>query len=367
LTPPLKKRLTDYANCAGCAGKIAPGALTQVLRDLIRNDPTAERRLVGIESRDDAGVYMLDDRTAIVQTVDFFAPLLDDPFVYGQIAAANALSDVYAMNARPLTTLNLVGFPDNELPMELLAEILSGVADRVRLSGAVNLGGHSLRDAEIKVGLAVTGIASPDEVVRNDTGKAGDLLVLTKPLGTGFVTTAHKQEKCPPETLEPAIRSMIQLNLIGRDAARSAGGATALTDVTGFGLAVHASEMVERVGLTVRLFIDRLPILPGVMDLIDAGIKNRANSSNRSFLESNFRQELPEEFDKRLPEIVFDPQTSGGLLIAVPPERCMALIRELRAAGAEAAAVVGRIEPRQGDAWVIASMATGDDLPESGQ
>ncbi len=301
---------------------------------------------------------MLDDRTAIVQTVDFFAPLLDDPFVYGQITAANALSDIYAMNARPLTTLNLVGFPDNELPMELLAEILAGVADRVRLSGAVNLGGHSVRDAEIKVGLAVTGVAAPAEIIRNDTARPGDVLVLTKPLGTGFVTTAHKREKCPDETLAAAIRSMIQLNVIGRDAARAAGGATALTDVTGYGLAVHASEMVEHQGLAVRLFLDRLPCLPGVLDLIDAGVKNRANASNRAYLEGHVRWELPDGHDPKLAELPFDPQTSGGLLIAVPPERCGRLIEELKARGAEAAAEIGRIEPRSGDDWIIGSLAS---------
>lgn len=296
---------------------------------------------------------MLDDRTAIVQTVDFFAPLVDDPFVYGQIAAANALSDIYAMNARPLTTLNLVGFPDNELPMELLAEILAGVADRVRISGAVNLGGHSVRDAEIKVGLAVTGIAAPEEIIRNDTARPGDLLVLTKPLGTGFVTTASKREKCPETTLAAAVRSMIALNVTGRDAARLAGGATALTDVTGYGLAVHASEMVEGHDLAVRLDVDRLPRLPGVLDLIDAGVKNRANASNRDYLEPHLRFELSAGHDSRLVELLFDPQTSGGLLIAIPPNRCDRLITELNAAGAEAAAVVGRIEPRTGSAWVV--------------
>ena len=328
-----------------------------MLRDLIRDDPVAEGRLVGIESRDDAGVYVLDSRTAIVQTVDFFAPLLDDPFVYGQIAAANALSDIFAMNARPLTTLNLVGFPDNELPMALLAEILAGVADRVRLSGAVNLGGHSVRDAEIKVGLAVTGVASPEEIIRNDTARPGDVLVLTKPLGTGFVTTAHKREKCPDETLAAAVLSKIQLNVIGRDSARAAGGATALTDVTGYGLAVHASEMVEHQGLTVRLFLDRLPCLPGVLDLIDAGVKNRANSSNRDYLEKHVQWDLPVDHDPKLAELLFDPQTSGGLLIAVPPERSARMLEELKSRGAEAASEVGRIEPRSGDAWIVASLA----------
>lgn len=322
---------------------------------MTQSDQPEQLRLVGVDTRDDAGVYLLDDQTALVQTVDFFAPLLDDPYTYGQIAAANALSDIYAMNARPLTTLNLVGFPDNELPMELLGEILAGVADRVALAGAVNLGGHSVRDSEIKVGLAVTGVSHPDKIIRNVGAKAGDYLILTKPLGTGFVTTANKRELCPPETLALAVSSMIQLNVVGRDAARKAGGASALTDVTGFGLAVHASEMVETTGLAVRMFIDQLPCLPGVLDLIEIGIKNRANGSNRAYLESHIRWELQAGHDPRRLELLFDPQTSGGLLIAVHPDQVDDLIRSLNESGAMCANIVGRIEPRINDNWVVVS------------
>jgi selenide,water dikinase len=318
---------------------------------------------VGIDTRDDAGVYQLDANTALVQTMDFFAPLVDDPFAFGQIAAANALSDIYAMNARPLTTLNLVGFPDNELPMELLSEILAGVADRVSLAGAVNLGGHSVRDSEIKIGLAVTGVAAPSEIIRNVGAREGDILVMTKPLGTGYVTTAHKRGSCTEETLLTAIASMIQLNVVARDAVRAVGGVSAMTDITGFGLAVHASEMVESTELAIRFHVSQLPVFPGVLELIESGVRNRANASNREYLTGHYR----EDFQKRDPdserlrsrqcELLFDPQTSGGMLIAVDPKRADALLRELLDRGATCAQTVGVLQRRSADSgdWVTAS------------
>src|SRR3954467_13868021 len=210
---------------------MSPSGIAQVLRDLPGrgDDPNF---LVGTETSDDAGVYRLAEGLALVQTVDFFPPLVDDPFVFGQIAAANALSDVYAMNARPLTAMNIVGFPDDELPLSVLAEILRGAADRVALAGAVNVGGHTVRDAEIKFGLSVTGLVDPAELLTNAGARVGDVLVLTKPLGTGFITTAAKRQECPPEVLDRAIAGMIQLNAVGRDALRDVGGAHALTDVT---------------------------------------------------------------------------------------------------------------------------------------
>ena len=204
--------------------------------------PSDPNLLVGTETSDDAGVYLVAPGLAMVQTLDFFPPLVDDPYDFGQIAAANALSDIYAMNARPVTALNIVGFPDNELPLSILAEILRGGASQVTLAGAVTMGGHSVRDAEIKYGLSVTGLIDPASILTNASARAGDVLVLTKPLGTGFATTANKKAKCPaPEVLALAIDSMIQLNAVGRDALVEAGGGpAAVTDVTGFGLAGHA-------------------------------------------------------------------------------------------------------------------------------
>jgi selenide,water dikinase len=307
--------------------------------------------LVGTETADDAGVYRLADGLALVQTLDFFPPLVDDPFAFGQIAAANSLSDVYAMNARPLTVLNIAAFPDNELPLTVLAEILRGAADRVALAGAVTLGGHTVRDKEIKFGLSVTGVADPAEILTNAGARPGDVLVLTKPLGTGFVTTAAKKEECPPEVLERAVAGMIQLNVIGRDALRASGGAHALTDVTGFGLAGHASEMADGSRATIVFDTAALPIIAGAEPLATSRYHNRASRTNREFLDGRLRVE-PTADPLRV-EFAFDPQTSGGLLIAVAPGHRESLIEELQHRGAAAAAVVGCVTERQGDIAIV--------------
>lgn len=302
--------------------------------------------LVGTETLDDAGVYRLADGLALVQTLDFFPPLVDDPFLFGQIAAANALSDVYAMNGRPLTTMNIVAFPDDKLPLTILGEILRGAADRVARAGAVNVGGHSVRDAEIKFGLSVTGLVDPAELLTNAGARAGDVLVLTKPLGTGLITTAAKRRECPPAVLARAVAGMIQLNAAGRDALRAAGGVHALTDVTGFGLAGHAAEMAEGSGLTLEIDLGALPLIEGVEPLVVPRYFTRASRTNRANLEGRVRID-PGADPVRL-ELAFDAQTSGGLLIAVDPGRAEALLAELRRREAMAAAVVGRVAARQG-------------------
>jgi selenide,water dikinase len=347
LEPP--KRLTDFANCAGCAGKVAPLGIAEVLCGLPgRADPNL---LVGTETSDDAGVYRLTDDIALVQTLDFFPPLVDDPFTFGQIAATNALSDVYAMNGRPLTAMNIAAFPDKELPLSILVEIMRGAADRVALAGAVTVGGHTLRDTEIKFGLSVTGLVHPRDVLTNAGAQVGDILVLTKPLGTGFATTAHKKEECPPEVLARAVAGMIQLNVVGRDALRAAGGAHALTDVTGFGLAGHSSEMAEGAKLTVELDVAALPVIRGIEPLAVPNYFTRASKSNREFLDGRLRIE-PTADRERL-EFAFDPQTSGGLLVAVAPDHADRLVEELTRREAKAAAVVGRVTERQGAIAVV--------------
>jgi selenide, water dikinase len=345
-----RTRLTDFANCAGCAGKFAPGGIAQLLRELPGRggDPNF---LVGTETSDDAGVYRLSEGLALVQTLDFFPPLVDDPFTFGQIAAANALSDVYAMNGRPLTVMNIAAFPDTDLPLSVLAEILRGAADRVALAGAVTVGGHTLRDTEIKFGLSVTGLVDPAEMLTNAGAKDGDVLVLTKPLGTGFITTANKKQECPPEVLARAVAGMIQLNVIGRDALRAAGGTHALTDVTGYGLAGHGSEMAEGAGLTVEFELARLPLIEGALPLAVPRYFTRAIKSNRAFLDGRLR--IEPTADRALIEFAFDPQTSGALLIAVDPANVAALVGELAARGALAAAVVGRVTDRQGETAVV--------------
>ncbi len=300
--------------------------------------------VVGTEGFSDAGVYRLRDDLLIVQSLDFFPPLVDDPFVYGQIAAANALSDLYAMGAQPTTALNIVGFPDKELELSVLAEILRGGSDRVLQAGAVVVGGHSVRDAEIKYGLSVTGLVRPEHLITNQKARPGDALVLTKALGTGFITTANKAGRCPNETLAAACASMTQLNIPGRDAAREL-QANAATDVTGFGLVGHAGEMADASGVTAVLEVHRLPILPGAEPLVEPGNRTRASRSNREFAERRLRFEG--QPDEARVEFLFDPQTSGGLLISVPRERAEQLVAYAKAAGASAAAIVGSIVPQQ--------------------
>ena len=307
--------------------------------------------LVGTETSDDAGVYLLPDGSALVQTLDFFPPLVDDPYIFGQIAAANALSDVYAMNGRPITAMNIVGFPDNELPLSILTEILKGAAERVSAAGAVTVGGHSVRDAEVKFGLSVTGLVDPAAMLTNAGARVGDVLVLTKALGTGFVTTANKKEECPPALLAEAIASMISLNVIGRDAARSVVGVHAMTDVTGFGLAGHAFEMAEGAGLTIHLRTADLPRFSGIAALLNPKYHSRASRSNREFLGD--RCHIEEGADSDGVELAFDPQTSGGLLIAVEPRSADGLIEALRSSNALAASIVGEVVPRLGSVAIV--------------
>ncbi len=307
--------------------------------------------LVGTETSDDAGVYRLSGSLALVQTLDFFPPLVDDPFIYGQIAAANALSDVYAMNGNPLTAMNIAAFPDDELDLSILSEILRGAADRVTAAGAVTVGGHTVRDSGIKFGLSVTGLVDPAVLLTNAGAKAGDVLVLTKPLGTGLITTANKKEECPQDVLARAIESMIQLNIVGRDALRASGGAHALTDVTGFGLAGHASEMAEGAKLTVMLDVARFPVIEGARALGVPRYFTRASKSNREFLAARIL--IEPTADRDLTEFAFDAQTSGGLLIAIDPACVSRLLEELKHRGAKAAAVVGQVVERLGSIAVI--------------
>lgn len=314
----------------------------QLVQSLPRfDDPNL---IIGPEGFSDAGVYRLGENLLIVQSVDFFPPLVDDPFVFGKIAAANSLSDVFAMGAQPITALNIVGFPDKELDLSVLREILHGGAECVAAAGAVIVGGHTVRDAEIKYGLSVTGVVEPARLLTNRRAQPGDALVLTKPLGTGFIATANKAGRCPLEVFSAACASMMQLNVIGRDAAHAL-RANAATDVTGFGLAGHAAELAESSGVTAVLEVHRLPLLPGADQLAAQGNRSRANRSNREFSERHLR------FDGRpddlLTEFLFDPQTSGGLLISVPHERAADLVARARAGGADAACIVGSIAPEQ--------------------
>ncbi len=326
-----------------------PGALAQVMRHLpTMSDPNL---LVGTETHDDAGVYKLTDDLALVQTIDFFPPVVNDPFVYGQIAAANALSDVYAMGGTPRTVLNLVGYPDDKLDLDWLGEILRGGAERCQAAGAVIVGGHTVRDAEIKFGCAVTGTVHPQHIVTNAGARPGDKLVLTKALGTGFVTTAHRAGQCPEDLFQAACASMVQLNEIGMKAMLAA-GAHAATDVTGFGLAGHGFEMAEGSRVTLVLELSRLPLLPGADRLARSrAYRTRASVTNAAYVEKGLRKEG--KLDPLRLEFFWDAQTSGGLLVSVPADRAEALVADARAHGAAAACVVGDVVERSTAAIIL--------------
>lgn len=306
--------------------------------------------IVATETHDDAGVYRLTDEIAIVQTLDFFPPVVNDPFVYGQIAAANALSDVYAMGGTPKTALNLVGYPDDKDPgLTWLGEILRGGAERCVTAGVAVIGGHTVRDAEIKFGLSVTGVVHPQKVITNATARPGDKLVLTKPLGTGFVTTAHKADACPDALFAAACASMTQLN-DGGCAAMIAAGASAATDVTGFGLAGHGYEMADGSGVALVIELSRLPLLPGVEALVRKPYFTRASRTNAGYVGKAMRKEG--RLDPARLECLFDPQTSGGLLISVAADRADALVADARARGATATCVIGEVT-ELGDAALV--------------
>jgi selenide,water dikinase len=325
-------------------------AIAQLVQDLpAATDPDL---LVGADQFSDAAVYRLGPELAVVQSVDFFPPIVNDPFVYGQIAAANALSDGYAMGGQPRTALNIVGFPDDKLGLDVLRSILRGGAERVKSAGAVVVGGHSVRDAEVKYGLSVTGVVDPAVMMTNRAAAPSDTLVLTKPLGTGFVTTAARADRCPDNVLAAACASMIALNRAASEAAMEV-GVRAATDITGFGLAGHALEAAEASGVTLRFELDSLPLLPGAMDLARAGNRTRANPTNRAHVEPELRLDSVASDDERL-EFLFDPQTSGGLLIAVAPDRVDALLDRCRSGGVESATTVGMVTDR-GDAALIVS------------
>jgi selenide,water dikinase len=287
-----------------------------------------------------------------VQTLDFFPPVVNDPFVYGQIAAANALSDVYAMGGTPKTALNLACYPDDKDPsLHWLGKILEGGAERCTAAGAVVVGGHTVRDAEIKFGLAVTGLVHPQKILTNATARPGDRLVLTKPLGTGFVTTAHKANDCPEETFLAACASMVQLNAIGQEAIAQVGGVSSLTDVTGFGLAGHAFEMAEGSGVTLVIELSKLPLIVGAEKLASQKqFRTRASKTNAEYVAAGLVVE--EKVDPLRLEFFYDAQTSGGLLISIVPEKVDALLAALKQRGAAAAVVIGEVRPR-GEAGLI--------------
>ncbi len=294
--------------------------------------------IVGTETSDDAGVFRLRPDLAIVNTVDFFTPIVDDPYVFGQVAATNALSDVYAMGAEPTTALNIVCFPRGKMDIQVLGEILKGGGEKVREAGAVVIGGHSIIDEEIKYGMAITGVVHPDRVIRNVGIKDGDALILTKPLGTGIITTALKKGKAPQESIEKAVSSMITLNKTASIIMRNY-LVHACSDITGYGLLGHALEMTSGGDITLILESTKLPLINATSDLAEAGYLTGGSKRNREYL--NGKMAVDPSIHKGLVEAALDPQTSGGLLIALPEKDAGKLVKELRANGVESASTIG--------------------------
>lgn len=296
--------------------------------------------IVGLETSDDAGVYRLNEEQAIVQSVDFFTPVVDDAYAFGQIAAANALSDIYAMGAKPLTALNLVSFPVDKLNMEIMARILQGGSEKIREAGAVLVGGHSIDDAEPKYGLAVTGIVHPERVLTNARAKPGDILVLTKPLGVGIITTGIKRGIVSAEAEAEVIAVMAALNKGAAEAAVEA-GVQAATDVTGFGFLGHLYEMLQASGVSAQVHAGAVPVLESVWECIRQKAVPGGTQANMQYLEEwvDFAGDVPEE--TRI--VLFDAITSGGLLLAVSEERLGILLESLADRKTPAAAVVGLV------------------------
>lgn len=297
--------------------------------------------LVGFETADDAGVYRLTDDIAIVQTLDFITPLCDDPLTFGHIAAANSLSDVYAMGGRPINAMNICCFPPDGVETSVLADVLRGGLEKVKEAGAVLLGGHTVKDQELKYGLAVTGVVHPSKVLRNSTCRHGDRLVITKKIGTGVLISGAKNDLISMDAFEPALRSMTTLNKTAAEVMLEV-GAHACTDVSGFGLAGHLCEMAMGSKVRINLNLPAIPVYPASIELMGRGIRTGVTLSNKQSTAScvRFERELPREKEM----VVFDPQTSGPLLISVAAEKADELVHKLRERGVTDAAIIGDVQ-----------------------
>lgn len=302
--------------------------------------------MVGIETFDDAGIHRIAAETALVQTLDFFTPIVDDPYEFGQIAMANALSDVYAKGGRPITAMNILCVPIDELSPADLKRILQGGADMLKEAKVSLLGGHSVTDHELKFGASITGVIKPGEEWTNAGARAGDRLVLAKALGTGFITTGQKFGKASPEVLRGAVESMKQLNAGAAEAGRRIGGIHACTDITGFGLAGHAAQMAKAGGVRFRISTGTIPVFPGALELAKRGCKTRGDKANREFIQGQYTFEAA--ISGPLQDLMFDPQTSGGLFFSIEASMADALSSALRDAGYPATSIVGDVLPPSG-------------------
>ena len=333
-------KLTKLAKCAGCGAKVGAGVLAQLLEGIrVHRDPNL---LVGFDKSDDASVYRISDELALVQTVDFFPPIADDPYLFGQIAATNALSDVYAMGGEPKLCLNIMAVPES-MPKEAVHQMLRGGYDKVYEAGALITGGHSILDDEPKYGLCVTGFVHPEKMLTNSGARPGDVLLLTKPIGLGVLTTAQKADMLSPEGLALAHRLMTTLNKSARDAMVKY-EVHACTDVTGFGLLGHGYEMAQGSDVSMTIHVDAVNLIPEAVELARIGILPAGMYRNRTFAEPGVDAgdtELARQ------DLMYDPQTAGGLLIAAAPQDADALLEELRGC-VPSAQRIGTVEPYTG-------------------
>jgi selenide, water dikinase len=330
------KRLTEMASCAGCAAKLAPGDLARALGLLPSQDfPNV---IVGFETADDAGVFRLNDTTALVQTVDFFPPVADDPEIYGRIAAINAMNDVYAMGGTPLSAVSMVCYPQKG-DWDVLGKILLGGQKALNDDGVVVIGGHSIDDAEMKFGYAVTGTIHPDKVIRNSGAMHGDVLILTKAIGTGAINTAVKRGIASKSTVAEAIKAMTTSAARASKVMQNV-GANACTDVTGFGLLGHAYEMANGSQVTLEIDANSVPLLPDVLELIAKGMLTRGDKNNREYVGETVN--ITESVSAEMQSALFDPQTAGGLLISLTGENASRFLDEV-----PDAKIIGRVRAKK--------------------
>jgi selenide,water dikinase len=351
-------RLTRLVKNAGCASKIPPGELARVLSQL--PPVTDPRLLVGSATADDAGVFQVSPDLCLVQTVDVFTPCVDDPYTFGRIAAANSLSDVYAMGGRPLTALSIIGYPVSSLPEEWMGEILRGGMETLAEAGVVLVGGHSINDDEIKFGFAVTGLIGANAIITNAAAQPGDALILTKPLGTGIVAFAAQVERACQEALQASAASMTALNRPASEVMVEM-GAHACTDITGFGLLAHLAHIVRESAVSAEVWWDAVPFLPHALDYAREGLVSGAAEHNREFCAEIVR--LAPGAPEHIVDALYDPQTSGGLLFAVPVEVADDTLVKLRAAGCADAAIVGRIADRPERSIFVTRKSRSTDRP----
>lgn len=340
----MDKKLTELTKTSGWAAKIGPETLSKILDKLPKMHDN--NLIVGIETSDDAAVYKLSDDIATIQTLDFFTPVVDDPYIFGQIAAANSLSDIYAMGGKPVVALNIVCFP-NCLNINVLGEILRGGADKVIECGAVVVGGHSVQDDEPKYGLSVTGIVHPEKVLKNYGCKVGEKLILTKPLGTGIINTAIKGEIASKEAYDMAVKVMVTLNKYAGEIIQKY-TVSACTDITGFGIMGHGYEMASGSNVTLKLYKENIPYIKEAKEYAEMGLVPEGSYNNRQYLDGKYTLI---GVDTWLEDILFDPQTSGGLLISASGDECDKILEDLNALELPSSIIGEVIE--KGDSFIL--------------